>query len=142
MNSKSEIQLALKITTAASIILISILWIIITSSFYASREWIYREFSEKVRMLTEWPKMLNEVTKGDASAVPWFMKKRVWPRDIVIIDDDGNIIKNELFEFTHNEITSLLQSENGKIDTKEIWDVAYLTYRQQIWGYSLFILKI
>ncbi len=141
MNSKSEIQLAFKITTAASLILISILWIIIASSFYASREWAYREFSEKVRMLTEWPRILNEVTKGEVNLSPWFIKKRSWPRDIVIIDDDGNIIKNELFDFTHNDILSLLRSENGKIYTKEIWDAWYFTYRQQIWGYSIFIFE-
>ncbi len=141
MNSKSEIQLALKITTAASIILIAILSIIITSSFYASREWAYREFNEKVKMFTEWPRILNEVTKWDIGTMPWFIKKRSWPRDIVIIDDDGNIIKNELFDFTHNDIISLLRSENGRIDIKEIWEVSFLTYRQQIWGYSIFIFE-
>ena len=141
MNEKTEIQLALKITTAASIILILILSIIIASSFYASREWLYREFSGKVRALTEWPKILNEVTKWDIGSMPWFIKKRSWPRDIVIIDDDGNVIKNELFDFTHDDIRSLLRSENGTINTKEIWEISYLTYRQKLWGYSLFMFE-
>lgn len=132
-SNDDEKKLAIKISIASFLILISILASIISASYIYEYREIDRELRTESSMIDINPGM-REVIKNENTPLRWPRndEKRRWPRDIIVFDTEKNIIKND-FLFIDDILTEQLFLLQEKVNnTIEINEHIYLITRSNI----------
>lgn len=146
---KKERQLALHISGVSFLVFMIILWGIILWSYIYQMDRLKRDFLMETRIFEtdqNTPRiqemMKNMIGGNDQNIDPrrrWGGPK--WPRDIIVIDDNNIVIKNDIFELDDEDIKKISFTEMGHIDKQEIDEKSYLTYKIQSWSYSIIFFR-
>lgn len=146
---EKEKRLALHISGISFVVFMMILWGIIFWSYIYQTDRIKRDFLVESRIFetdTHNPKiqdMLTDITRWDTRAIDW--KRRWWgprwPRDLIVLDDQGNVIKNDIFDLDEQDIRYLSRIQTGNIDATNIDEREYLFYKIQNTSYSIIFFR-
>lgn len=143
----TEKKLALKISLIAFAVLILILGSIILSSFFYGWNRAYNEFAGEQRNFDGEHGVMSSFSWEIPLWLPdqlllWNWPKK-WPRDIIIFDKEGNVVRNEIIELTDGIKEELfsVQENIGKWGQKKyLWEKVFLVNKKTMNDYTIFLL--
>ncbi len=137
-----EKKLAIKISVASFLILITILIAIIWSSYlYWYRE-IERELKEEINMISNSQWMRDMMIVGN---IPQWVQRdwlrRRGPREVIIFDTEKNIIKNDFLDIDTGNIETLFSIQEGENNITNINKRTYLIARKILNTNTVFLFR-
>ncbi len=145
-----ERKLALRISGISFLVLIGILGAIIATSYFAQSERMYRDFRNEISMFEGWRIGRNiRDALGDSGRMlpfptpPWHSddKEFHWPRDVIIFNKNGGILKNDYLDLDATEIFSLFGIRESAFENIEIDEHAYIIYRKNVGDFTFFLTR-
>ncbi|MBP9780174.1 HAMP domain-containing histidine kinase [Candidatus Gracilibacteria bacterium] len=137
-----EKKLAIKISMASFLILITILIAIIWSSYLYGYRGIERELKEEITMMNSAPGMRDMMMVGNI--LPGVQRdglRRRSPREIIIFDTEKNIIKNDFLDIDTEHIETLFSIQEGENNITNINKHRYLIARKILNTNTVFLFR-
>lgn len=135
-----EQKLALKISIASFVIFITILTLIIWTSYVYQRNNEYRDFMSEKQFI-DIRTVITPIMLSESIDTHWEKGKR-WqkaPRDIIVFDQEKQVVKNDFFDLSLIDIDYLYSLKNTPNDSIDFMWRTYLISKNEIDNSTIFL---
>jgi two-component system sensor histidine kinase CiaH len=143
---KKEKELALRISGLSFIVFMGILGTIIFSSYIYQMDRLRWDFLMESRIFEGWwnPNRMQEMIHNSINEHENISPRKHGergPRDIIILNHQNQILKNDLFDLDDSELSLLIESHTGIYENIDLDDRDYIIYKSELQDYTVIFVR-